>query len=149
MDTNSGKPQPVALKYHRELSAIDGCPGSVHPCDCVGYRSVHEELGHPRNFEPTALIDPGRLGRSSSAETRCSLWGLSMYDTLDRLRNMVSRVEKTNTKFRDLVGHYYVVLQLAPGDGRRTNAKKGHFDLHPSTTFNPLSRVKKHEQLTP
>ena len=83
-------------------------------------------------------------------ETRCSLWGLSMYESLEQLRNMIRRVERTNKNFRNLVGHYYAELALTSSDGQRTTASaSGHFDLHPSDSFDPVACVRCHKELPP
>lgn len=141
-------PRPSELRYHKELSIIDGCPGPVTVCQGVGFRSVHEDLSHPHNFAPTAVIDPERLARAVSCKQRCSLWGLSMYESVDQLSNMIRRVEKTAKNFRTLVGAYYVELKLEPIHGRRSKSTKGHFDLHPSVDFDGKDCVRKHELLT-
>lgn len=149
-DTPAAALQRVILKYQRELSLIDKCPGPSATFGGLSYRAVHEDLGHPDNFTPIALRDPARLERESSSEKRCSLWGLSMFESVEKLRSMIKRVERTNRKFRDLVGHYYVELQLSHSNGHRTaSSSMGHFDLHPSVSFEPKDCIRLHEVLPP
>lgn len=138
----------VRLRYERELLAIQNCPGVPAPFKGTVYRVAHKELR--RSFDPTAVSDPGRLKRSSSTETHCSLWGLSMFESLEQLCKMVKRVEKTNKNFRILVGDHYVELELTSKDGQRTAANKGgHFDLHPADSFDPNDSLRCHKELPP
>lgn len=142
--------RPVALRYHTELSQIEGCPGPRGAFDGPGYCMVHESLQHPENFVPKAVLDPGRLQTASSCKYRCALWGLSMFESLEQLKKHITRVERTTRNFRKLVGGYYAELHLKPSDGvRTTSSNSGHFDLHPSTSFVPKECVRAHEVLQP
>jgi hypothetical protein len=153
MDANNESTKPnqrLSLRYQRELSAIENCPGSATLSDCMSIRAVHEDIQHPDNFAPIALRDPARLKRASSMETRCSLWSLSMFESVEQLCSMVKRVERTTKRFRDLIGHYYVEMKLHPVDGVRTvTSATGHFALHPSVTFDAKVRILAHKLLPP
>jgi len=71
-----------------------------------------------------------------------------MFESLDQLKSRVKRVEETSRNFRKLVGGHYVELQLAPADGVRTRASgSGHFDLHPSISFDARASVRDHKVL--
>ena len=54
-----------------------------------------------------------------------------MYDSVDKLRQMILEVEKTNRNFRKIIGDHCAKLALTDTDGKRTKTdEQGHFDFY-------------------
>jgi hypothetical protein len=68
-----------------------------------------------------------------------------MFESLAQLAERMRKVEKTNKKFRKLVGDHYAELRLSASDGIRTIASSsGHFDMHPSESFDAQACTRVH-----
>jgi hypothetical protein len=134
---DTSAPATVEYKYRAEISGIAGCPSHATAAfngDC--YRAVQSNLKHPANFLPIAKIDPHRLKRARAGQL-CGLWGLSMYEHAEQLREMILKVEKHSPRFRFLIGDHCARLKLTALHGRRTSASaSGHFDFYEYATFN-------------
>jgi hypothetical protein len=139
---NTAAPATFEYKYRAEISEISGCPSQAttpFKDDC--YRAVQSDPKHPGNFLPIARIDPHRL-KKARPDQRCALWGLSMYEHAQQLREMILKVEKHSPRFRLLIGDHCARLRLTAQHGRRTLASaSGHFDFYEYATFNAETAV--------
>lgn len=134
---------PLAQQYiHPQVLMIAGCPCSPSaPFAKVSYRAVHANSLHPNNFLPKAVLEPQKL-IGASPKNACSLWGLSMYDTPQALRDMVTRVESTVPNFRKKIGDQCAEMVLDASHGTRTHSNKsGHFDFYAFVTCNYHAQV--------
>lgn len=140
---------PLQLRYASKTTAYAPCPSATAAtgAHCRGFRFAFADLQHPNNFLPPAEIKPSRL-RGESRRKCCSMYALSMYESLDQLRDRLRRASATAANLTKLLGDHFVELELAPGDGLRTKADPGgHFDFHESVAFRPSAAVRAHARL--
>jgi hypothetical protein len=132
---------PSALKYGADISKIHGCAGSLTAAfDEHAYRAVHQPITI-NDFLPAGRLNPARFAKKSDEE-QCSSWGLSMYTSCEKIRQMILEVEKTSKYFRKIVGDHCAKLVLTASDGKRTQAdSSGHFDFHEYESFDATKAV--------
>lgn len=136
-------PTPQLPKFiHQEITQISGCPCTPSAAyGVVSIRAVHADIQHPDNFKPKAILEPYLL-KGATAKKACGLWGVSMFDTPDDLRSMVSRVEVTVPGFRKKIGFNYAEMALSTSHGTRTPSNKsGHFNFYAYQTCNYHEQV--------
>jgi len=122
----------VAKNYkHAEIEKIAGCP--CNPSAAfkeISYRAVQADISHQNNFLPKAILEPDSL-KGASPSKACGLWGLSMYENPESLKDMIVRVEKSVKNFRKKIGDHYAEITLSSTHGTRTPANKSnHFDFY-------------------
>lgn len=134
---------PQTPQYiHSQIVQISGCPcSSPAAFGASSYRAVHANLQHASNFAPKAVLEPHLL-KGATASKQCSLWGVSMFDNPQSLRDMVVRVERTVKNFRKKIGDHCAEMSLTTAHGTRTPSNKfGHFDFYAYTTCDYHAQV--------
>lgn len=142
--------QPKEFRYHDHISKIACCPGSANELfEENNFRAVQKDIKFKNNFLPQAVYEPQRLLKCKPG-AKCSLWGLSTYESVEGLRNLILKVEETTPNFRKKIGDHYAKLRLSSEVGRRTASDKfGHFDFYEYTNFDAQKSVIEHAPLFP
>lgn len=135
-------PKNTFQYHHAEIKKINGCPcKATAQFDDCNYRAVHDDIAHPDNFQPKAVLEPECL-EGADDKKACSAWGLSMFVSPEHLNAMVVRVERSVPGFRMKIGQYAAQMQLSSTEGVRTPVtKSGHFDFYAYNTCNYLAQV--------
>ncbi|PSW69482.1 hypothetical protein C9J41_21095 [Photobacterium sp. GB-50] len=121
------------MKYQSDLSQIPSCP----PRDCTremrdSYRFVFDPLDQ-NSFLPQGKKDPQRVNKEEDNKKKCSLLGLSMFESENdacahykRLKKFIKNIDKT-------IGSHLAKGKIKPQHGCITKPNKnGHFDLFES-----------------
>jgi hypothetical protein len=116
-------------RYGAQMADIEGgCPKNAHSnFGATVFRAVHKDTSK-ESYLPYAVLDGGN-------PKECCHWGLSMYDSLPKMKARFSKVMKVAPNFLRRVGDHYAELALTGSHGRRTNAKAGHFTFFEYDTF--------------
>lgn len=130
----------MAHLYAQEISNIPGCPSAHFPPDnLIGWRWTNSPLTRGC-FLPVALIDP-RRALSGSDLKKCSCWALSMFETRAQASARHAMLSATIPNFSRNVGDHVSMVTLNQGDGVvGPIGRYGHFDFHPSDTFDAMNR---------
>jgi hypothetical protein len=150
MASKPGKKQPPTaaakpFKYAKQFRPLSGCPFKA---DAVfnesSYRIIHGDINNPMNFQPVALIFPGRLtGRSD--QYQCDCWALSMFEKMDQLKKHILKMEETVKNWRKAVGDHGVRLRISETHGKRsTSSGTGHFSFYEYADFDAKSVADNH-----
>jgi hypothetical protein len=111
-----------------------GCPKNAHSTfGATCFRAVHKDPTK-ESYIPYALLEGGNA-------KECCHWGLSMYDSLPKMKDRFRKVMKVAPNFLRKVGDQYAELAITAAHGRRTNASSGHFTFFEFDTFMPSACV--------
>jgi len=124
-------PSAPPLKYVSYLTKIPNCPPrDAQPAERMGYRFVKPPV-NDASFVPLAL-SPGR--RVTKARPNCSAYGISMFDSEENARRRFAELVEDNPGLKNRYTNIAEV-RLDTTHGTQTIPdKKGHFDLHVSST---------------
>lgn len=146
-ESGGGTVAAPQYRYREQISKLKKCPRNAdQPFDDSCYRIVHQDIAHPDNFLPKAVLEPHYIQERGTKDC-CLAWGLSLWENLQQIRTRVSGAAKSAVRLRLKLG-YYAELNLTAQDGRRTKAgEKGHFTFYEYDTFDAKARVKDHGPL--
>ncbi len=135
------------FKYLADFGHIDDCPPPpAADFLTVAYRFATEKLQDEANLLPLAKKDPRRS--ISKREACCSAFALSMYSTLETLRNRARYGVLNSPMFLKRLGDHYIQIELTSESGRQTAPNtSGHFDLYEYKGFDLLASVKIHKKM--
>lgn len=123
----------MLYKYAEYINAIEDCPPTDYQNRTVTvFRWVHEEMDHPNNFLPVALINPRRVNATAiDLQEKCALYGLSMFDSMNNARKRYRALTAQNPRFPKTVGEYVAEGKLLQTDGVISSAnQQGHLTLY-------------------
>lgn len=128
------------MKYATYLNTIENCPSTkCSPKSGVAYRFVYEDLHHPHNLLPAALIRQRPYG---TPEQRCSAYALSMFRSESEARSRFAQLEKHTRNLREKIGSHLASVVLCPNDGVASSiASNGHFDFFESAGVDLVPRL--------
>ena len=133
------------LQYADGIAEVVSSGGQCPPEDATesireAWRFAFNPIA-PEGFEPVAVKNPRRLLNAEDANTRCSCWALSMYDSEPEARRAFKHFVSSFKNFGKLVGDHLAVGQLDHSCGQSTESDRhGHFDLHPYMDANLASK---------
>ncbi len=119
----------VRFKYADEVGEADDCPPSVaFAADGEAYRWVMNPMSE-ECFFPAARKNPKRVLGKQEKE-KCSLYALSMFNTLENARSRFLALEASVRNIRKTLGTHIARAELCSDDGIRTHPNStGHFDF--------------------
>jgi len=123
------------MRFATEILRTPFCP----PAEAIArkriaFRFVQEDLDHPNNNLPPAVIIPGRF--PPGHPKHCDSWGLSFFTTQEHAITFYSRISRTSARFAETVGTHVATVQLNEHHGLQTNPNAdGHFNLFQSKDF--------------
>ena len=125
------------LKYSEEMGKLTCCPpDGVSQRACTAYRFVHADLADQRNYQPPAIIKPGRKWKNES--DHCEGYGLSFFECPDQATQFFKIRAKVSQNLSKLVGSHIATVAMVEPDGLATDLdSEGHFSLFEaaSTSF--------------
>jgi len=111
----------MTYKYQTEMHrlGLENCPPPEYDFSLsTAYRFVFEDLQHPNNFKPIALIFPQRLNEFRDHAQKCQAMGLSMFAENEKAKRHFSLLQKkTAGRFSKTVGTCLAALKLGDADG--------------------------------
>jgi len=122
----------MSLKYSKEIIEVETREKSVclnesyAPTIGQYFRFTFEEITHPNNFKPVALIQ-------QIPKTRCNHWSLSMFNSEENaisfFREAVNKQKKLKKNLSKSYGEYLAKGNLTLEDGMKgPDNLKGHFE---------------------
>ena len=142
----------MPFKYSSYISGLHDCPpSSCQPRTVTAYRFIFTDPSHNNygnNFLPVSIIDPTRVKINDPDEKKCTMYGLSFFDSEASARRRFERLLRSNPNLRDALGTHIAEGMIEPSDGVVTRTDhKGHFTLHESDLadlepkFNPVAEL--------
>jgi len=127
----------MPLKYQHQVSGIPNCPANqCRPGTRNAFRWVHSAITHTDNFRPAAVQSPARLNAAGD-RTRCSLWALSFFTSLEHAEKRFRELDQSHPRFRKKVGGWVAQGTIHPADGTMSPPSgTGHFELHEDASAN-------------
>lgn len=123
----------MLYKYSNYIDDIQGCPPSHYQArECIVYRWVYEDMNHPHDFLPVAVIEPRRVNSQMDLQNQCKAYGLSMYNTMENARQQYLAITTRHSRFAAKIGEYVAEGQLAQSDGviSLPDKRTGHLTFH-------------------
>jgi hypothetical protein len=120
----------MKMKYESDLCNISDCP----PSNCVqkdidAYRFVYNPIC-PKSFIPQGKKSPQRVSKSSNDTERCSLLGLSMFESEGKALEKYKYLKKTIKNIDKTIGSHLAKGKIKPKHGLLTKPNnQGHYDL--------------------
>lgn len=144
-------PKVYQFKYSADVFEIEHCPSKKIKNEIeLAFRFAFSDLADNRNILPVAKTAPHRILKNGApASTCCEAYGLSMYPTLELLKQAAVTILKTSPKFLSKrVGDHYIVLKLKPESGKHTEPNQtGHFTFFEDSSFKFPEAVSIHGKL--
>ncbi|WP_141684909.1 hypothetical protein [Burkholderia stabilis] len=137
------------LRYATEIKQLAACPPKgVSALDIVGFRFAFEDIEHPDNYLPVAVVKPERAIAGQPVTQCCTGYSLSVFDSLESLARKAQKALKTSPLFLRRVGDHFIRLKITPDAGVCTvPSDSGHFDLFEADSFSCRGAVLSHERL--
>jgi len=144
------QPSPkYPYKYEEQLAEHKPCPPRSLTCFAgTAFRFNGEQIDGSA-FLPQAISNAQILAGKEKSHC-CSLFALSMYESLEKLRNKAQIALETQPNMLKRLGTFFVEIEIKDCDGERTKANTfGHFDFFERSCFEATSAIKAHAKLLP